>query len=85
MRHLAEVMLVLEGNQQWAKAVRDGRRSSSRQGGEGLALPLPLPSVSFDDDNGDNMDSDDGVLRQLLKVMVRGVDKELMRIIVSFI
>jgi len=71
MRHLAEVVMVLEDKQPWARALRDRR---SEQG-----LPLPLPSVNYDD-------NDDTVLLGLLRVMVEGpMDKELVRMIASFI
>jgi len=78
MRHLVEVMLVLDGKQSWARALRDRR---SEQG-----LVLPLPSMSFDDDDDDDDDGSRGMLRRVLRVMVEGpIDKELMRVIVSFI
>jgi len=74
MRHLVEVMMVLEGRQSWARAPR-GRRND-----QGLLLPLPSMSSHDDDHNGDN------VLRGLLMVMVEGyMEKEVMRMIVSFI
>jgi len=72
MRHLVEVMLVTEGKQPWARALRDRR---SQQG-----LPLPLPSVSSN--NGDS----DGMLHKLLRVTVEGaMNKELVRLIASFV
>jgi len=78
MRHLVEVMLVLEGKQPWARALRDRR---SEQG-----LPPPLPAVNFDDDDDDDDDDHDDELRELLSVMVAGLfDNELVRMIVSFI
>jgi len=71
MRHLVEVMMVPEGKQQWARALRDRR---SEQG-----LPLPQPSVK-------PAGGDGGLLCRLLRVMIEGpIDKELMRLIVSFI
>jgi len=74
MRHLVEVMLVLEGKQQWARTLRDRR---SEQG-----LSLQLPSVSFDDGSGGDSGAE---LVALLRAMVEGMDKELVRLIVSFI
>jgi len=74
MRHLVEVMLVLEGKHLWARSLRDRRKEQG--------LPLPLPSMISDDDD----DDDNGVWHGLLRVMVEGhIDKELMRMIVSLI
>jgi len=76
MRHLVEVMLVLEGKQPWARALRD-RMRNSEQGGGGPVLPLLSVRINEDGDN---------VLREVLRVMVEGpMDKEIMRMIVSFI
>jgi len=72
MRHLVEVMLVLEGKQPWARALRERRREQG--------LTLPVPCVRSDDDDVDD------VLHGWLRVMVEGpMDKEIMRLIVSFI
>jgi len=77
MRHLVEVMLVLEGKQPWARALRD-RRSEK-------GLPPPPPSVGFYDEDHDD-GGNDAVMYGLLRVMVEGpMDKELVRMIVSFI
>jgi len=88
MRHLVEVMLVLEGEQQWARAVREIRRRRKWKQEPPpplppplLLLPLPLSSVSFVDGK-----SGDHALCGLLRVMVEGpLDKEMVRTIVSFI
>jgi len=72
MRHLVKVMLVLEGKQPWARALRDRRRNE--QGG---GLPLPLPCVRRDDD--------DVLFCGRMRWLCEGVDKEIMRMIVSFI
>jgi len=79
MRHLVEVMLVLEGKHQWARAIRDKRISE-----QGLLLP-PLPSVSFRKTRRVTRDSDDMLLCDLMRRLCEGVDKEIMRMIVSFI
>jgi len=73
LRHLLEVMQVLEGKQPWAMALRD-RRRNGQQG-------VPLPSVTFNKDNG----SIDSSLRELLIVMMERMDKELTKLIVSFV
>jgi len=75
MRHLVEVMLVLEGKQPWARALRDRRRNE--QGG----LPLLLPFVSIRNSGSD----DDVLLCGLMRCLCEGVDKEIMRMVVSFI
>jgi len=75
MRHLVEVMLVLEGKQPWARALRD-RRRNSEQG----AL-LPQPSLSFVYGSSDDVLA----LHGLMRCLCEGVDKEIMRMIVSFI
>jgi len=79
MRHLVEVMLVLEGNQPWARALRD-RRSEQGQ------LLLPLPSVSFRKTRMLTRNwKGDVTLCGLMRCLGEGVDKEIMRMIVSFI
>jgi len=71
MRHLVEVMLVLEGKHLWARALRDRRRDQGQ----------PLPPVRFENDDED----DGGVSCGWLRVMVEGhMDKELMKLMVSF-
>jgi len=81
MRHLVEVMLVLEGKHPWARALRD--RRNSEQGG----APLPLPSVSFRQMRRVTRSSsvDDVLLCGMMRYLSEGVDKEIMRMIVSFI
>jgi len=78
MRHLVEVMLVLEGKQPWARALRD-RRSE-----EGL---LTLPSVRFRRIRRVTRSTSaaDAVLCELMRCLGEGVDNEIMRMIVSFI
>jgi len=76
MRHLVEVMMVPEGKQPWARALRD-RRSEQE------AL-LPLPSVSFRKTTTITR-SGDGVLCGLMRCLCEGMDKEIMRLVVSFI
>jgi len=70
MRHLVEVMLVLEGKQPWARSLRDRRKEQG--------LPLPLPSMISDDDDDDDDDDDHhhhhgGVLCGLLRVRWGGI------------
>jgi len=85
MRHLVEVMLVLEGNQPWARALRDDRRIRE-QGG---VVVVPLPSVSFRKmrrvTRRNSSDADDILLCGMMTALCEGVDKEIMRLIVSFI
>jgi len=61
MRHLVEVMMVVEGNQGWAREVRDRR---CEQG-------MPLPSVSFDGDGGGGGYLMEGMVKELDKTIVR--------------
>jgi len=75
MRHLVEVMLVLEGKHPWARALRDRRSEQGR---------LPPPSVSFRKMRRVTRNSD-GVLCGLMRSLCEGVDKEIMRLVVSFI
>jgi len=74
MRHLVEVMMVLEGRQPWARALRD------RRGEEGL----PLPSVQFGKMRR-IIRSGDSVVRGLMVSLGEGVDSEIMRMVVSFL
>jgi len=81
MRHLVEVMLVLEGNQPWARALRDDRRIRE----QGVVV-VPLPSVSFRKIRRATRSSgsaDAVFLCGLMRCLCEGVDKEIMRL--SFI
>jgi len=74
MRHLVEVTMVLEGKQPWARALRDRR---SEQG-------VPLPIVCFRKIRR-TTSSGDSVLCGLMRCLCEAVDKEIMRLVVSFI
>jgi len=74
MRHLVEMMLTLEGKQPWARALRDRR---SEQG-------VPLPIVCFRKMRRTTR-SDDGVLCGLMRCLCEAVDKEVMRLVMSFV
>jgi len=68
-------MLVVEGKQSWAIALRN-RRSE-------LGLSPPRPTVSY---SICNSSADNAEFVNLLRVMMEGaMDKELIRLIVSFI
>jgi len=83
LRHIVEVMIVVEGQQSWARVVRDRR---SKQG-----LRLPSVRIIGGDDSankdygGGSSDTSDAELQNLMRVLVEEVDKEVMRLIVSFI
>jgi len=70
MRHLVEVMLVPEGKEQWARAVRD-RRSEQEE------PLLPLPSMSFSKTRMRTRRNSGSVLFcGLMRCLCEGVDKE---------
>jgi len=92
MRHLVEVVLVLEGKEPWAKEIKDRRSSSEEEGGGGGEGGLPIPTITFhifDDDGGGGSSGGGGgsnaALAKLLRVMTEEIDKVLLRMIVSFI
>ena len=68
MRHLIEVMLVVEGKEGWARRLAERRREQG----------LPLPSVEL---VADTINSNTGLLVR----RVMGVNKEIGRLVVSFI
>jgi len=69
------------GHARWARAPRD--RRNSEQGG----ASLPLPCVSFRQMRRVTRSSsvDDVLLCGMMRYLCEGVDKEIMRMIVSFI
>jgi len=80
MRHLVKVMLVLEGKYQWGKALRDKRKEQG--------LLLPLPSVGFGKMRrvmGKSGSGGHDTLCGLMRCLCEAVDKEIMRLVVSFI
>jgi len=76
MMHLVEVMLVLDGKHHlWARAIRDRRSIAG----------VPLPSVSFHKMRMRTRRSGSEVLCDMMRCLCEGVDKEIMRMVVSFI
>ena len=89
MRHLVEVMMVVEGRETWARRVAEGRRE------QGLALPLV--EVVGDEDGMDALErrllgvslgndvlGDESSVGRLMTRLL-GMNKDVVRCIVSFL
>ena len=79
MRHLMEVMLVVESKEGWARKLAAGRREQRR----------PLPSVKFMGSSHHVAQratrSGSPITAGLLRMIAEGLNKDLGRLIVSFI